>query len=257
MQYARCAADGGFWCVKDGDHLCAIDCAPIHGGWKRTGLTFPLDGFCYAPPLEPSLTRQMIIVGWNYTEHTRETGSSQPPEPMIYPLSSASLNAHRRAVIIPSFIEHVEHEAELVVVIGKLAKNVPASSALDYVLGVTCGNDVSARDIQNKPGFSNLPRAKTIDTFKPVGPFLTTDIDFSDLPITMKINGQIRQSSRTGLMLFKVPELIEFITKTITLYPWDIIFTGTPKGCSRVLPGDEMEVSIDGIGALVNTVAGE
>ncbi|MDR2656583.1 MAG: fumarylacetoacetate hydrolase family protein [Oscillospiraceae bacterium] len=256
MQFARCARDGGFWCVMDGDRLAAIDGDPT-GDWKRTGETFSLDGFEYAEPLERSSVRQMIIVGWNYAEHTRETGSNLPPAPMIYPLSSAALNTHKGAVVVPGSIRHVEHEAELVVVIGKEAKNVKAADALDYVLGVTCGNDVSARDIQNNPGFPNLPRAKTVDTFKPVGPYLTTGIDFSDLPISITVNGETRQQARTSDMIFKTPELIEFISQTITLYPWDIIFTGTPKGCTRVYPDDEMAVTIEGVGTLINKVVAE
>ncbi|MDR1598367.1 MAG: fumarylacetoacetate hydrolase family protein [Oscillospiraceae bacterium] len=255
MRFARRSGESGVWCVDDGDRLSAISGGPGRG-WERTGETFSPDGFEYAPPLEPGRTRQLVIVGWNYAEHTRETGSALPPEPMCYPLSPLALNAHLCDVVVPGRVSHVEHEAELVVVMGRRAKNVRAADALDYALGVTCGNDVSARDIQNKQGFSNLPRAKTIDTFKPVGPFLVTDIDFSDLPITMRVNGEVRQSSRTSAMLFGVPELIEFITSTTTLYPWDIIFTGTPNGCSRVKPGDVMEVSIEGVGSLVNTVVG-
>ncbi|GHU65473.1 2-hydroxyhepta-2,4-diene-1,7-dioate isomerase [Clostridia bacterium] len=253
MQFARITAGvtaDPVWCVKDGDKLYEIIGSPADD-WKRTGKTFDPETVSFLAPCEP---RQLIIVGWNYAEHTRETGSDLPPEPMCYPLSPLALSHDKADVIIPSHITHVEHECELVVVIGKLAKNVKAADALDYVLGVTCGNDVSARDIQNKPGFPNLPRAKTVDTFKPVGPYLTTGVDFSDLPISITINGETRQSARTRDMIFNVPELIEFITKTITLCPGDIIFTGTPKGCTKVKPGDVMAVTIEGVGTLVNTV---
>ncbi|GHU80322.1 hypothetical protein AGMMS49992_33230 [Clostridia bacterium] len=257
MEFARILHnDAPQWCVKDnsdGSRLTAIDGNPLDG-WRRADGSFDPVTAAYLPPCTPS---QLIIVGWNYAEHTRETGSDLPPEPMCYPLSPKALSAHKRDVIIPNFVTHVEHEAELVVVISKTAKHVKASDALSYVLGVSCGNDVSARDIQNHPQFPNLPRAKTVDTFKPVGPWLVTDVAFDDLPISITVNGEQRQSARTSDMIFHVPELVEFITKTITLYPWDIIFTGTPKGCTRIKPGDKMAVTIDGVGTLVNNVVVE
>ncbi|MDR1570507.1 MAG: fumarylacetoacetate hydrolase family protein [Oscillospiraceae bacterium] len=206
----------------------------------------------FLPPCQPG---QMIIVGWNYKDHTPGAAGKGPEIPLFYPLSPRSIIGHGHKVIYPVGLSRVEHEAELVVIIGKRAKNVKAADANEYILGYSCGNDVSARDIQNHPEYANLPRAKTVDTFSPIGPFLVTGIDDpSGLAIEARVNGEVRQSAKISDMFFSVPELIESITQYMTLEPWDVIFTGTPQGPSAVHPGDTMVVQIEKVGALINQV---
>lgn len=258
MKFARYMYGGGErWGIPEGSALSEIKGDPLNG-YEMTGVVHILGERhdTHIEYLPPCLPGQMIIVGWNYKNHARGSDDKQigPAEPMYYPLSPRSIVGHEAKVIYPFGVERVEHEAELVVIMGKRAKGVRASDAKRYILGYSCGNDVSARDIQNHPVNANLPRAKTIDTFSPVGPYLVTDIDADDLPIRAAINGQIRQDARTSDMFFGVGALIEAISTYITLEPWDVIFTGTPVGSSVVQRGDMMEVTIEGIGTLLNQV---
>jgi 2-keto-4-pentenoate hydratase/2-oxohepta-3-ene-1,7-dioic acid hydratase in catechol pathway len=199
---------------------------------------------------------QIVIVGWNYNNHTPGSDGSGPAEPIWYPLSPYSLSSDGAAVPYPEGMQRVEMEAELVVVIGKEARRVPKERALSYVYGYACGNDVSCRDIQNHPVRPNLPVAKTFDGFCPIGNTVVSGIDTSDIIVTGKLNGNIVMQDSTRHMFFGVPKLIEHITRHHTLKPGDLIFTGTPRSSAPTIvhTGDTMVVEIEGIGALTNTV---
>ncbi|MDR2505555.1 MAG: fumarylacetoacetate hydrolase family protein [Oscillospiraceae bacterium] len=199
---------------------------------------------------------QIIIVGWNYKDHTPGGDGKGPAEPIWYPLSPYSLNSDGAAVPFPEGMERVEMEAELVVVIGKEARRVSKEDALDYVYGFACGNDVSCRDIQNHPVRPNLPVGKTFDGFCPIGGTVVSGLDVSDIMVTGRLNGEVVMRDSTRHMFFSVPELIEHITRYHKLLPGDLIFTGTPRSCASTIvhPGDTMEVEIAGVGTLTNSV---
>lgn len=252
MKFVRFIAGGEeSWGIAEGGRAIRITGNPLEG-WEKTDQSFSLDEIKYLPPCYPT---KMIVVGWNYAAHAGEAGASAPKSPMFYPLAAGSLAAHMEKLDYPDGLKRVDHEAELVAVMGKRAKNVPREKAKDYILGYSCGNDISARDFQWDEKDPNVARAKTVDGFSPVGPFLVTDIDAGDLTIKMTVNGKVRQQSSTRNMVFAIDELIEAVSRYLTLEPWDIIFTGTPEGISAVARGDVMEVMIDGIGTLCNTIA--
>lgn len=241
-----------------GNVIEEISAAPWED-WQKTGRTRREADIRYLPPCQPS---KMFVVGWNYAAHAHETGDEAPEKPQFFPLAASSVIAHLEPVIYPAGVERVDHEAELVVVIGRVGKNIPEEEAEQYIAGYTCGNDVSARDFQWDPKDPNIPRAKTVDTFSPLGPYLVTDINARDLAtrglmMEMKVNGEVRQSARTGQMVFTVPQLIAAVSRYVTLQPGDVIFSGTPQGISPVKAGDLMEVSVEGIGTLINPVVAE
>lgn len=215
-----------------------------------TGRTIPLADVRLLPPCEPS---KLIIVARNYAEHAKETGSESPSEPHLHPIPASSVIGHGEAIALPPGIGRVDHEAELVVVIGRRCRSVTEEEALGYVAGYTCGNDVSARDVQwgTPPAFA---RAKSIDTFSPLGPWLVTDLDPSDLLVECIVSGEMRQSGRTRDMLFPVQRLVMESSRWMTLEPGDCIYTGTPSGITPLKGGDVCEVRIEGIGSLMNPV---
>ncbi len=206
----------------------------------------------------------IICVGLNYVDHAREAGANLPKMPLLFAKSSNSLIAHGRPILVPTDItREVDYEAELGIVIGRRCSQVTEQEALDNVWGYTCVNDVSARDLQFAHG--QWFRGKSLDTFCPVGPFLTTADEVPDpqtLRIRSYVNGEVRQDSTTANMVFSVAELISYISRTITLEPGDLIATGTPAGVgyarepkALLVPGDQVTVEIDGLGALSNSVA--
>ena len=204
------------------------------------------------PPVVPS---KVIAVGLNYAAHAKEAGMELPAFPVLFFKPPTAVVGPGDAIVLPKISDDVEHECELGVVIGKIARNVTESEALDYVYGLTCGNDVSARDWQRKE--SQWVRAKSFDTFLPLGPHVVTDLDPSSLKISTRVNGEIRQNSNTSDMIFSVPFLISDISKVMTLHPGDVIITGTPEGVAPILDGDTVEIEIEGIGKLSNPVIGE
>jgi 2-keto-4-pentenoate hydratase/2-oxohepta-3-ene-1,7-dioic acid hydratase in catechol pathway len=201
------------------------------------------------PPVWPS---KIVCIGRNYAAHAAEQQAEVPNEPMLFLKPPSALIGHGAPIEIPAGIGRVDHEAELAVIIGKLTRRVSRTEALSCVLGYTCANDVSARDFQKKDG--QWGRAKGFDTFCPLGPWITTDLDPSDLPVRCIVNGEIRQDSRTSKMVFDVPTLISFISHVMTLQPGDVILTGTPEGISELHDGDQVAIEIEGIGALHNPV---
>jgi 2-keto-4-pentenoate hydratase/2-oxohepta-3-ene-1,7-dioic acid hydratase in catechol pathway len=197
------------------------------------------------------LPTKAICVGRNYRAHAAELGHEVPQEPLIFMKPVSALRAAGEDIRRPGEYERVDHEGELAIVIKKQAKNILAADAADYILGYCCANDVTVRDLQKKGPWL---RAKGMDTFLPIGPRIVTDLDPQDLSLVVRVNGEQRQSGRTSQFLFPIAEVLEFITKDITLEAHDLVLTGTPAGVGNLAPGDVVEVEIEGIGILKNPV---
>jgi 2-keto-4-pentenoate hydratase/2-oxohepta-3-ene-1,7-dioic acid hydratase in catechol pathway len=221
----------------------------LFGAYKRLKAEIPLKDACLLAPSTPS---KIVCVGRNYVEHAKELGNEVPKVPLIFLKPPSSIIAPGETIQLPPQSAQVEHEAELVVVIGKRGRNVTTESARDLILGYTIGNDVTARDLQKTDG--QWTRAKGFDTFCPFGPWIDTDFNPADALITCRVNGQMRQLASTRDMVFNIGALISYITSVMTLEPGDLIFTGTPAGVSQLNPGDTVEVEIDGLGLLSNPV---
>lgn len=209
----------------------------------------PLDELTILPPVTPS---KLVCIGRNYAAHAAEHQAPVPDEPMLFLKPPSALIPHGAPIRIPAGLGRVDHEAELAVIIGRRARRVRREDALDYVLGYTCANDVSARDFQKKDG--QWGRAKGFDTFCPLGPVIATDLDPSALAVRAVLNGELRQNGNTSDMVFDVPALIAFISAVMTLEPGDVILTGTPEGVSQITPGDEIAIEVEGVGTLRNLV---
>lgn len=203
--------------------------------------------------LTPCVPTKAVCVGLNYHDHAREMNEQLPKEPLVFLKPSSCLNHPFGNIEYPEITKNLHYEAELAIVIKKQAKKVPKEQALEYVLGYTCANDVTARDLQKSDG--QWTRGKSFDTFLPLGPCIETNIDPNNIPISLTLNGQVKQKSNTSNLIFKVPELIEFITKVMTLYPGDVILTGTPSGVGPMQHGDVVKVTLEGIGTLQNTIS--
>ncbi len=220
---------------------------------------YALDAVQYLPAVQPG---KIIAIGRNYYEHAAEGGSEAPKEPLIFNKLPNALSAHNAPIVLPAISEKVDYEAELAVVIGRRAKRVSEAEALDYVFGYTLINDVSARDLQFNDG--QWTRGKSLDTFAPLGPFITTRDEIAEvqnLKIEGRLNGELMQSSNTSKMIFPVKYLISYISQGITLEPGDVIATGTPEGVGifrnppvLLKAGDVFEVTIEGLGTLRNPV---
>ncbi|MBX3289796.1 MAG: fumarylacetoacetate hydrolase family protein [Acidobacteria bacterium] len=197
---------------------------------------------------------KVVCVGRNYAEHAAELGNEVPKSPLLFLKAPSSIIAGGDNIIIPSQSSQVEHEGELAIVIGRRAKDIgDDENALKYVLGYTCLNDVTARDIQRAD--VQFTRGKSFDTFCPIGPFVETELDVSDVRVTCSVNGEIRQDGRTSQMVFPIEFLVRYISLQMTLMPGDVIATGTPSGVSKLEPGDVCEVTVEGIGTLKNAVS--
>ena len=195
---------------------------------------------------------KIVAVGRNYVAHARELGHEVPAEPLIFLKPPSSVIGDGDEVVYPPHTTNLHHEAELAVVIGRRCHMVDDAEALQFVRGYTCANDVTARDLQETD--PQWTRAKGFDTFCPLGPDIVSGIDPGNLRVRMRVNGETRQDASTADMLFPVPVLISYISHVMTLMPGDVILTGTPPGVGAVQRGDVMEVEIEGIGVLHNTV---
>ncbi len=197
---------------------------------------------------------KIVCVGRNYAEHAAELGNEVPKEPLLFLKAPSAIVFAEEAIVRPGLSEQVEHEGELAVVISKQCKDLSDDEDLkQYIKGFTCLNDVTARDLQRRDG--QFARAKSFDTFCPIGPHIETDLDVTDLEVTVRVNGVVKQHGRTSQMVFPVDFLIRYISRMMTLEPGDIIATGTPSGVSRLDAGDVCEVEIEGIGILQNPVS--
>ncbi len=222
---------------------------PPYGNINVTDSVHKIDEVTILPPTD---AQKIVALALNYRDHAKEIGKKIPDEPLIFLKPPSTLIGHGSDIVIPKMAGRVDYEGELAVVIGKKAKGVSAEEARKYVLGYTCLNDVTARDLQTKDGL--FARAKGFDSFAPAGPFIETDIEPDDLSIKVHVNGNLKQDGSTRKMIFDVYTLIEFISGIMTLYPGDIITTGTPPGVGPLKPGDIVEVEIEGIGTLANKV---
>ena len=202
--------------------------------------------------LAPILASKVVCIGKNYAAHVAEMGGEAPPDPVIFLQPNTAIIGPNVPIQLPPNTSMVHHEGELAAVIGRPCKDVPAARAAENILGYTIGNDVTARDLQQKDG--QWTRAKGYDTFCPVGPWIVTDVDPSDLEIRTEVNGEVRQHSRTSMMIHDVGAIVEFISEVMTLLPGDLILTGTPEGVGPIEDGDVVNVTIEGIGTLTNPV---
>jgi 2-keto-4-pentenoate hydratase/2-oxohepta-3-ene-1,7-dioic acid hydratase in catechol pathway len=200
----------------------------------------------------PCQVTKIVAVGRNYAAHAAEHGDEVPSQPLIFLKPPSAVIGPGEPIVCPPQSAQVEHEAELAVVIGQRARRVAAADAWGYVLGYTCANDVTARDLQRSDG--QWSRAKGFDTFAPLGPWIVTELDPTDLNVVCRVNGQVTQQASTSDMVFKIPDLIEYISAAMTLEPGDVILTGTPEGVSPIRAGDQVEVELAGIGTLRNPV---
>jgi 2-keto-4-pentenoate hydratase/2-oxohepta-3-ene-1,7-dioic acid hydratase in catechol pathway len=203
----------------------------------------------FLPPVKPE---KIVCIGLNYTDHAEELNMELPEEPIIFLKPPSAVIGHEDFIELPRQSNRVDYEGELAVVIAKRCKNVSREDALDYVLGYTCFNDVTARDLQRKDG--QWTRAKSFDTFAPIGPYVACFKDASNLRIQTRVNGRVVQSSTTSNLIFDVPTLIEFVSSIMTLKRGDVIATGTPAGVGELRSGDVVEVEIENIGVLRNYV---
>jgi 2-keto-4-pentenoate hydratase/2-oxohepta-3-ene-1,7-dioic acid hydratase in catechol pathway len=219
---------------------------------EKTNRWFGLDEVTL---LSPTLPSKVVAVGLNYQEHIDETGMEKPEAPVIFIKPSTSVIGPGEAIVYPRKAARVDYEAELAVVIGKKCRNISTADAQKAILGYTCLNDVTERFMQGMDG--QWTRAKSFDTFCPIGPQIVTDIDPNGLKIEAYLNGEQKQSASTAMLIFKVNELVSFISEVMTLLPGDVIATGTPSGIGPMNPGDTIEIRIEGIGSLINTVERE
>ena len=232
------------------DDVITIVQGDIFTGTDETSETVPLSDVKVLAPLLPS---KIIGLGLNYEKHAKEAGFDMPEEPLLFLMPPSSIIAHMESIIYPDNTNRVDYEGELGIVIGKKASKVKEEDAFDYVLGYTVVNDVSARDYQQKDG--QWTRGKGFDTFCPVGPVIATGLDPDNLKIETRLNGKTVQSENTDDLIFKNARLISFISNIMTLLPGDLISTGTPSGVGPLKKGDEVEIEIEGIGILKNSVA--
>ena len=221
----------------------------IYGEYRRQEVTLPVESVRLLAPIQPS---KIVCIGRNYVEHAKEHDAEVPKVPLLFLKPPSAILNPGDAIILPPQSQQVEHEAELVVVIGKSTRNVIVEHAQDYIFGYTVGNDVTARDLQRSDG--QWTRAKGFDTFCPFGPWVDTEFDPSDAIITCRVSDQPRQMASTRDMVFNVSMLIAFISAVMTLEPGDLIFTGTPAGVSPLKDGDVVVVEIEGLGQLSNPV---
>jgi 2-keto-4-pentenoate hydratase/2-oxohepta-3-ene-1,7-dioic acid hydratase in catechol pathway len=247
MRFVRFAIGStiGYGLLED-DTIRAITTTPFLP-WDATDETFdPAD----VRLLSPVLPSKVPAIGLNYKAHAEEQGMPLPTEPMLFLKPSTSVIGPGDPIVLPPQSARVDHEAELAIVIGKATRNVSEADALDHVLGYTCANDVTARDLQAKD--VQFTRAKGFDTFCPLGPVVVTDIDAENLDIVCRVNGEVRQSSSTSDLVFGVAKLVAHVSSVMTLLPGDTILTGTPAGISPLADGDTVEIELAGIGVLSN-----
>jgi 2-keto-4-pentenoate hydratase/2-oxohepta-3-ene-1,7-dioic acid hydratase in catechol pathway len=223
---------------------------PGGGEAKLTGTLYPLADVRLLAPVLPS---KVVAIGRNYLEHARETGAEPPAEPLIFLKPSTAVIGPADAIVRPvALSERVDYEGELAIVFGRLCRDVPAARVRDVIFGYTCANDVTARDLQAKDG--QWARAKGFDTFCPLGPWIETDLDPGDVRLTTAVNGEVKQDSRTSLLIHDITRLVTYVTAVMTMLPGDVLLTGTPEGIGPLAAGDTVSVEVEGIGALTNRV---
>jgi len=221
----------------------------VFGEFELTDEVHPLSSVGLLAPSQPS---KVVCVGLNYAEHARESNMPVPDEPILFIKPSTSVIGPDEAIVYPGMTKRLDYEAELGVVVKKRMKDVGPAEVCKYLLGYTCLNDVTARDLQKKDG--QWTRSKSFDTFCPIGPWVVDDIDPNNVEIELYLNGEPRQTSNTKEFVFNMENLLSFISRVMTLLPGDVVGTGTPSGIGPMIKGDQVEVRIEGIGSLKNQV---
>ncbi|HLA77342.1 MAG TPA: fumarylacetoacetate hydrolase family protein [Vicinamibacteria bacterium] len=251
MKYYRLAtAQGPAWARQEGDGLRLLAGAPFAGARDLEQRL----SFAEARLLAPATPSKIVAVGLNYKDHAAERGKPLPQEPLLFMKPASAVIGPGDVIRKPAWAGRVDHEAELGIVIGKVAFDLESpEAARDYIFGATCVNDVTARELQDKD--VQFTRAKGFDTFCPLGPCLASDLDLSDLKVEGRVNGALRQRSSTRELIFSPEYLVYFVSRVMTLFPGDIISTGTPAGIGPLAAGDQVEVEVEGVGVLRNPVA--
>ncbi|KAA0928429.1 MULTISPECIES: fumarylacetoacetate hydrolase family protein [Rhodococcus] len=254
MRLGRIASPDGVAFVSiegEGDSQTAKEIAEHPFGTPTfTGRSWPLADVRL---LAPILASKVIAIGKNYAAHVAEMGGEAPKDPVIFIKPNTSIVGPGASIVLPPSSNEVHFEGELAIVIGRPCKDVPAAKAYEVVLGYTVANDVSARDHQKHDG--QWTRAKGHDTFCPLGPWIETSLDPTDLEIKTEVDGVVKQRSRTSLLLHDIPKIIEWVSAVMTLLPGDVILTGTPEGVGPITDGDSVSITVEGIGTLTNPVA--
>jgi 2-keto-4-pentenoate hydratase/2-oxohepta-3-ene-1,7-dioic acid hydratase in catechol pathway len=252
MKVVRVATpDGPAWGLITGTEVLHLPDGPFKSlqGGEVLG---PVNDLDLLAPAQPS---KIVCVGRNYAAHAAEHGANVPTEPLLFLKPPSSVSAPGAGIVLPGLSSHVEHEGELALVIGKRCRNVPEQDAWSHVLGITCGNDVTARDLQRAD--SQWTRGKGFDTFCPIGPWIVIGLgeeEVARLDLSCTVNQEVRQHANTEMMVFSPSVLIAYIAQVMTLEPGDVIMTGTPSGVGPLHPGDEVTVEIEGVGKLTNPV---
>ena len=239
-----------FGVLEDDATITVITGDPIYSGIQKTAATVAVSKVRLLAPVIPR--SKVVCIGKNYADHAAEMGSVVPEEPIIFLKPNTSVIGPNDTIVWPDMSERVDHEAEIAIVIGRLCKDVPVEKVNDVIFGYTIANDVTARDLQKKDG--QWTRAKGFDTFCPIGPWIDTDFIPGTQKITATINGELKQSAQLSDMMFKVPEIINFVSRVMTLLPGDIILTGTPAGIGPMVAGADATMAIEGLGVLTNKV---
>lgn len=216
---------------------------------EYSGAEYKLAEITLLAPVEPG---KLVCVGLNYRLHAEESGVPVPAEPMLFMCSPEAIIAPGESIVLDSHTDRVDFEAEIAIVVGKKCKDVAQDQAKNYIFGYTCANDVSNRDLQRKDG--QFTRAKSFDTYKPMGPCIETELNPNNVAISLRQNGEVRQSSNTNDMIFSIEKIFEFVSSIMTLNPGDVIITGTPSGVGPMKKGDVIHIDIEGIGQLSNPV---
>jgi 2-keto-4-pentenoate hydratase/2-oxohepta-3-ene-1,7-dioic acid hydratase in catechol pathway len=245
--------DPAFGIVEDDDGMVVVAHIlgdPLHQEVTRTGRRIPLDDVRLLAPVIPR--SKVVGIGRNYRDHAAEMGDEVPDEPLIFLKPNTSVVGPGDPIVLPRQSSDVHHEAELAVVIGRICKDVPAARVPDVILGYTCANDVTARDLQRGDG--QWSRAKGFDTFCPLGPWIETELDPADLAVTARLDGEIVQRGRTRDLVHDITALVVHVSQAFTLLPGDVILTGTPAGVGPMAAGQRVDVEVEGIGTLSNPV---
>lgn len=249
MKYVRVQHQGvKYWGVLEGENVRTLEHAPFDG-ISFDGGCISLSDCSLLAPCEPG---KIVLVGKNYYDHAVEMNGEIPEYPILFIKGPNALNHPEGEIHAPDFVKRLDYEGELAFVVGKKAKNLTPENAWEYILGFTCLNDITARDIQSADG--QWTRAKSMDGFAPIGPWITNETDGMDLKIETRLNGKTVQSSRTSMFMTKIPEMLTFITASMTLEPGDVVSTGTPAGIGPMFPGDVVEIEIESIGILRNHI---
>ena len=250
---AGLGTDPLFGVLEDDGFISVISGDPIYSGIQKTAARIELNKARLLAPIIPR--SKVVCVGRNYADHAAEMGGKVPAEPLIFLKPNTSVIGPLDTIVWPEMSEQVDHEVELAIVIGRICKDVPKERVGDVIFGYTIANDVTARDLQSKDG--QWTRAKSFDTFCPIGPWIDTDFIPGTQKLTASVDGQVKQSAQLSDMIFDVPTIVNFATRVMTLLPGDIILTGTPAGIGPMVIGGKVSVAIEGLGELTNKVAAQ